>query len=54
VERVLGKLRAQLDYITIEEIVHQGLHEFLDDLQIQVNSVGEKIFKEFFALEAIG
>lgn len=53
VERVLGKLRAQLDYITIDEIVHQGLHEFLDDLQLQVNSVGEKIFEAFFALEPV-
>jgi uncharacterized alpha-E superfamily protein len=53
VERTLGRVRAQLDYITIEEIVHRGLHEFLDDLQIQINSVGEKIFEEFFALEAV-
>jgi uncharacterized alpha-E superfamily protein len=50
-ERTLGKARAQLDYITIEDIIHRGLHEFLDDLQIQFNSIGEKIFEEFFALE---
>ncbi|MBE9179009.1 alpha-E domain-containing protein [Oculatella sp. LEGE 06141] len=50
-ERTLGKLRSELDYLTIEEITHIGLHEFLDDLQSRINMVGEKIFETFFALE---
>jgi uncharacterized alpha-E superfamily protein len=51
VERTLGKLRSELDYLTIEEINQRGLHQFLDDLQSRINSVGEKMFKTFFALE---
>jgi uncharacterized alpha-E superfamily protein len=53
VERSLGRLRADLDYITIEEIVQSGMHEMLDDLQIRMNDVGDKIFATFFALEPV-
>ncbi len=50
-ERSLGRLRSYLDYLTIEEIIQSGLHEFLDDLQRQINGVGDKIAETFFALE---
>ncbi|MBD1937148.1 alpha-E domain-containing protein [Microcoleus sp. FACHB-68] len=52
-ERALGRLRSELDYLTIDEIIQKGLHEFLNDLQIQLNGVGNQIFKTFFALEPI-
>ncbi len=51
-ERSLGKLRTDLDYITTEEIVNTGLHEFLDTLQGQINEVGKSIYEEFFALQS--
>lgn len=53
VERALGRLRSELDYLTIDEIIQKGLHEFLNDLQIQLNGVGDQIFKTFFALEPV-
>jgi uncharacterized alpha-E superfamily protein len=53
VERSLGKLRSQLDYTTIDDVMQVGLHEFLDNLQIQINSVGESIFETFFALQPL-
>ncbi len=53
VERSLGRLRADLDYITIDEIVSVGLHEFLESLQSRMNEVGGKIFETFFALEPV-
>ncbi len=52
-ERSLGRLRSDLNYLTIEEIIESGLHEFLDNIQIQINAVGDKIAKTFFALEPI-
>lgn len=52
-ERALGRLRSDLDYLTIEDIMQTGLHEFLDHLQRQMNGVGEKIFKTFIDLEAV-
>lgn len=54
VERALGKLRSDLDYVSIDEIVEVGLHEFLDGLQRRTNDVGKKIFETFFALAPIG
>ncbi|WP_250124137.1 alpha-E domain-containing protein [Chroococcidiopsis sp. CCMEE 29] len=50
-ERALGRLRSELDYLTIDEIIQSGLHEFLDDLQRQMNETGNKIFETFFAIE---
>lgn len=50
-ERTLGKLRSELDFITIEEVVQSGLHEFLDQIQTQLNLVGKKIFETFFDLQ---
>ena len=47
-ERRLGKLRSQLDYITLEEIFQTGLHEFLDQLQKDLNQVGNTITENFF------
>jgi uncharacterized alpha-E superfamily protein len=51
VERALGRLRSDLDYISIEEIIEVGLHEYLDNLQSRMNDVGDRIFETFFALQ---
>jgi uncharacterized alpha-E superfamily protein len=53
VERVLGRLRSELDYITIEDIFNTGLHEFMDNLQQQVNAVGKRILETYFDLQSI-
>lgn len=52
-ERSLGRLRSELDFLTIEEIIEMGLHEFLDNLQGRINDTGEKVFETFFALEPL-
>ena len=49
-ERQLGKVRSHLDYITLEEIFQIGLHEFLDNLQNDLNQVGSAITEDFFGL----
>jgi uncharacterized alpha-E superfamily protein len=33
----------------MEEVFGSGLHEYLDGLQVKLNSVGESIFETFFA-----
>lgn len=53
VERALGRLRSELDYVTVEEIIESGLHEFLDNLQQQLNHVSAKIFEQYFSLQAV-
>lgn len=49
-ERRLGKLRSHLEYITLEEIFETGLHQFLDQLQNDLNQVGSAITDNFFGL----
>ena len=47
-ERLLGQLRARLDYATIEEVMAEGLHEYVDRLQGAINDIGTAIHKQFF------
>jgi uncharacterized alpha-E superfamily protein len=51
-EKRLSRLRSSLAYSTVEEIIAQGLHEYLDALQTGLNRAGEGIFETFFALDA--
>lgn len=53
-EKRLGRLRSQLDYTQIGEIIEQGLHEFIDQFQIQLNKVGGAIHDTFFAMRPLG
>lgn len=48
-EKRLGRLRAELDFVDIEDCVTGGLHEFVDHFQARLNQVGEAIFETFFA-----
>jgi hypothetical protein len=45
----LGRLGAEYEFTTVEEILAKGLHEHLDDLQSKLNAVGASIFQTFFA-----
>ncbi len=49
-ERALGRLCSQLSYMTIEDIIQSGLHEFLDRMQSSLNQVGNEIHTAFFAI----
>jgi uncharacterized alpha-E superfamily protein len=52
-EKRLGRLRSQFDYTGIGEIIEQGLHEFIDAFQLQLNNVGDAIHQTFFALRPV-
>ncbi len=47
-ERELGRLCSELSYITVEEIIEEGLHEFLDRMQAAMNKIGDSITETFF------
>lgn len=51
-EQHLGRLRAELDYKSIEDVIGQGLHEFVDDFQSRLNQVGSGIHADFFTIPA--
>ena len=52
-ERTLGRLCAELGYLTVEDIIEIGLHEFLDQMQTRINELGEAIAQTFFGLKPI-
>jgi uncharacterized alpha-E superfamily protein len=52
-EQRLGRLRAELDYANIKEIIEDGLHEFIDAFQSKLNAVGGAIFDTFFAIQPV-
>lgn len=51
-EQLIGRLRARLDFTAVDEILSQGVHEFIDALQIDLNSVHDAVFDTFFKLPA--
>lgn len=46
-ERRLGQLSSELTYTDVSEVLRQGLHEFLDGLQIRLNEIGDGIYSTF-------
>ena len=48
-EQELGRLRSELDFTSIDDIITAGLHEFIDDVQSRLNRTGEAIFNCFFS-----
>ncbi|MCB0276797.1 MAG: alpha-E domain-containing protein [Calditrichaeota bacterium] len=52
-DKKVGKLRSELHYADISEIIRGGLHEFLDGLQIRLNDIGNEVFQTFFALRPV-
>lgn len=45
--RHAGRLRADLAYTTVTEVLGTGLHEVIDQLQARLNQIGESIFQTF-------
>ena len=52
-EMLLGRLSSELNYSNIEEIIDDGLHEYLDNFQLKLNKIGEKIYKSYFTVQPI-
>ncbi len=52
-EQQLGRLLADLNFTQIDEIIHGGLHEFLDDLQTGLNRLDDAVFETFFTLRPL-
>ncbi len=46
-EKLAGRLVAALQFCTIEEVFARGMHEYLDDLQGQLNAIGQAMFAAY-------
>jgi uncharacterized alpha-E superfamily protein len=49
-EKLAGRLEAELQFSGIEEIFEHGLHDYLDSLQLKLNSIGEALFNAYIFL----
>ena len=52
-EQLLGRLRSELDYTQILDIIGRGMHEFIDDFQVRLNEIGGAIHEDFFTKPVI-
>ena len=49
-EQLMGLLRSELDFTSVDSIIRRGLHEYLDGLQIKMNSIDNSVCERFFRL----
>lgn len=52
-EQRLGRLRADLDFTRVSDVIGGGLHEFIDTFQTELNTISAAIFETFFAFRRI-
>jgi uncharacterized alpha-E superfamily protein len=45
--RHAGRLRSDLAYVMVEDVLEAGLHEYIDTLQTRLNDIGAAIFQTF-------
>lgn len=50
-QQALGRLLAEFQFASLEEIFDYGLHEYLDVTQTRINQVGAAIYEVFFRME---
>jgi len=49
-ERLTGSLLANYNFISMDEVLKIGLHEFIDQLQAKLNEIGQCIFETYVLL----
>lgn len=46
-DKLAGRLLADLQFTTIDEIFQYGLHQYLDDVQLKLNNIGVALFNAY-------
>jgi uncharacterized alpha-E superfamily protein len=52
-EKLMGKLKADVDFAEIEDVFEKGLHEYLDNFQKRINEVGDAVAETYFYLKSV-
>jgi uncharacterized alpha-E superfamily protein len=50
-EKAMGELRSKLEFAEVGEIIGFGLHEYLDNLQLKINSISIEVDANFFTIK---
>ncbi|NTV98504.1 MAG: alpha-E domain-containing protein [Chlorobiaceae bacterium] len=48
-DRLIGKMEAELGYTSIEDIISEGLHDYIEDLEEELVKIGEQVHLTYFA-----
>ncbi|HLP78830.1 MAG TPA: alpha-E domain-containing protein, partial [Candidatus Paceibacterota bacterium] len=48
-EKLAGRLVAELQFSTIEEIFDTGLHGYIDTIQLKLNAIGDALFNAYIS-----
>lgn len=51
VEKLIGNLRSDMEYADVGDLFDKGLHEYLDNLQQQLNEISNEIYNQYFKLQ---
>ena len=46
-EQLMGQLRAELDFTSVDTVIRSGLHEYLDRLQLKMNAIDNSLRDDF-------
>jgi uncharacterized alpha-E superfamily protein len=46
-EQLMGQLRSELDFSSVDAIIQYGLHEYLDALQVKMNAIDSSVREDF-------
>jgi len=46
-EKLTGRLLAELQFSTVDEVFDSGLHKYLDDVQTKLNNIGFALFRAY-------
>jgi uncharacterized alpha-E superfamily protein len=46
-EQQMGRLCSNMNCTSIKDVIQRGLHEFIDDFQLQLNLVGNSIVDDY-------
>ena len=47
-EKLLGRLKSDLEYTDVDDVIHEGMHEYMDRLQTRLNQIDGAIGVTFF------
>jgi uncharacterized alpha-E superfamily protein len=52
-EKLVGRLKADLEYTDVDEVIQHGMHQYMDGLQTRLNQVDTAIGSTFFNLNPL-
>ncbi len=47
-EKQIGALRSDLEFADVNDLFEEGLHEYLDQLQLHLNKISDAIYEQYF------